>query len=85
MYKEYDTPRTKEIEKYRAMSQEKRDALLEEILKEVREERKRRQEEESRTDTDSFFTTSNMEHLAQVTAAIDSGMAKLTEHEMIEE
>lgn len=48
MYKEYDTPRTKEIEKYRAMSQEKRDALLEEILKEVREERKRRQEEESK-------------------------------------
>lgn len=30
------------------MSQEKRDALLEEILKEVREERKRRQEEESK-------------------------------------
>lgn len=85
IYKEYDIPRTKEIERLMAMTQEERDALLAKAMEEVREERKRRQEEESRTDTDSFFTTSNMEHLAQVTAAIDSGMAKLTEHEMIEE
>lgn len=48
MYKEYDTPRTKEIERLMAMTQEERDALLAKAMEEIREKRKRRQEEESK-------------------------------------
>lgn len=34
---------------------------------------------------DPFYSASNMAHLTRVTAAIDRGTAKLTEHELIEE
>lgn len=34
---------------------------------------------------DPFYSASNMAHLARVTANIDRGTAKLTEHELIEE
>lgn len=34
---------------------------------------------------DPFYSASNMAHLAQVTANIDCGTARLTEHELIEE
>lgn len=34
---------------------------------------------------DPFYSASNMEYLARVTSEIDSGAAKLTEHELIED
>ena len=34
---------------------------------------------------DPFYSASNMEHLARVTAEIDNGTAKLTEHALINE
>lgn len=34
---------------------------------------------------DPFYSTANMAHLARVVADIDSGAAKLTEHELIED
>lgn len=43
MYKEYDIPRTEQIEKFQKMTQEERDALLKKVLKEDREQNKKRQ------------------------------------------
>lgn len=34
---------------------------------------------------DPFYSTANMAHLARVVADIDSGAAKLTQHELIED
>lgn len=34
---------------------------------------------------DPFYSASNMEHLARVTAEIDSGKARLEEHKLIED
>ncbi len=36
------------------------------------------------TDEDMFYSPSNIEYLEKVTAEIDSGTAKLSEHELIE-
>ncbi len=38
----------------------------------------------SEINTELFYSASNMAYLAQVTAEIDSGKAKLEEHELIE-
>lgn len=46
IYKEYDIPRTKEIERLMAMTQEERDALLAKAMEEVREQRKKLHEED---------------------------------------
>ena len=40
---------------------------------------------EQETSDDLFYSPSNIEYLKKVTAKIDSGMAKLSEHELIEE
>ena len=38
MYKEYDIPRTEQVEKFRKMTQAEREALIAKILKEDREQ-----------------------------------------------
>lgn len=42
IYKEYDIPRTEQIEEYMKMSDQEREALLKKLLEEDRKERKER-------------------------------------------